>query len=55
MRCDVKPQNMSPAVPHDQQSIEQVKRDCRYDEHIHRSDAVGMIASSSLGMAGLFA
>src|ERR1700676_2799561 len=23
MRCDAKPQNMSPAVPHDQQSIEQ--------------------------------
>src|SRR5258708_16769466 len=27
MRCDAKPQNMSPAVPHDQQSIEQAKRD----------------------------
>src|SRR5271156_1478788 len=38
MRCDAKPQNMSPAVPHDQQSIEQAKRDCRHDEHIHRSD-----------------
>src|SRR5229473_5970001 len=25
MRCDAKPQNMSPAVPHDQQSIEQTK------------------------------
>src|SRR6202035_3478397 len=44
MRCDAKPQNMSPAVPHDQQSIEQAKRDCRHDEHIHRGDAVGMIA-----------
>src|SRR6202790_2599578 len=38
MCCDAKPQNMSPAVPHDQQSIEQAKRDCRHDEHIHRSD-----------------
>jgi hypothetical protein len=28
MRCDAKPQNMSPAVPHDQQSIEQAKRNC---------------------------
>jgi hypothetical protein len=28
---------MSPAVPHDQQSIEQAKRDCRHDEHIHRT------------------
>src|ERR1700752_4082356 len=44
MRCDAKPQNMSPAVPHDQQSIKQAKRDCRHDKQIHRSDAVGMIA-----------
>src|SRR6201985_366875 len=44
MRCDAKPQNMSPAVPHDQQSIEQSKRDCRHDEHIHRSDPVGVVA-----------
>src|ERR1700726_1606964 len=29
MRCDAKPPNMSPAVPPDQQSIEQAKRDCR--------------------------
>src|SRR3982075_3652833 len=44
MRCDAKPQNMSPAVPHDQQSIEPAKRDCRHDEHIHRSDPVSVIA-----------
>src|SRR6202045_3135615 len=44
MRCDAKPQNMSPTVPHDQQSIEQAKRDCRHDKQIHRRDAVGMIA-----------
>src|ERR1700682_2984258 len=44
MRCDAKPQNMSPAVPHDQQSIEQAKRDCRHDKQIHSRDAVGMIA-----------
>jgi len=31
---------MSSAVPHDQQSIEQAKRDCRRDEHIHRSDPI---------------
>src|ERR1700722_18383892 len=41
MRCDAKPQNMSPAV---QQSIEQAKRDCRHDEHIHRSDPVSVVA-----------
>src|SRR5271155_2083943 len=44
MRCDAKPQNMSPTVPHDQQSIEQAKRDCRHDEHIHRSDPVSVVA-----------
>src|SRR6201996_2486188 len=44
MRRDAKPQTMSPAVPHVQQSIEQAKRDCRHDEQIHRGDAVGMIA-----------
>src|ERR1700726_4234544 len=44
MRCDAKPQNMSPTVPHDQQSIEQAKRDCWHDKQIHRRDAVGMIA-----------
>src|SRR5260370_38025636 len=44
MRCDAKPQNMSLAVPHDQHSIEQAKRDCRHDEHIHRSDPISVIA-----------
>src|SRR4030081_2870588 len=44
MRCDAKPQNMSPAVPHDQQSIEQAKRDCRHDKQIHRRDPVRVIA-----------
>src|ERR1700722_9851655 len=31
-------------MPHNQQAVEQTKRDCRYDEQIHRGDAVGMIA-----------
>src|SRR5712675_684942 len=44
MRCDAKPQNMSPAVPHDQRSIEQAKRDCRHDEHVHRSNSISVIA-----------
>src|SRR4249919_3778050 len=44
MRCDAKPQNTSPALPHDQQSIEQAKRDCRHDEHVHRSDPIRAIA-----------
>src|SRR5712691_3304924 len=48
MRCDAEPYDLSSAVPHDQQSIEQTKRDCRHDEQIYRSDAVGMIAKESL-------
>src|ERR1700692_1789367 len=31
-------------MPHNQQAVEQAKRDCRYDEQIHRGDAVDMIA-----------
>ena len=48
MRCDAEPYDLSSAVPHDQQSIEQTKRDCRHDEQIYRSDAVGMIVEESL-------
>src|SRR5712671_5542472 len=52
MRCDAQPQNMSPAVPHDQQSIEQAKRDCRHHEHIHRSDSIRVVAEESLPALG---
>src|SRR6267143_4412880 len=52
MRCDAKPQNMSPAVPHDQRSIEQAKRDCRHDKQIHRRDAVGMIVEKCFPTLG---
>src|SRR4030088_3171209 len=55
MRCDAKPQNMSSAVPHDQQSIEPAKRDCRHDEHVHRSDPISVIAEEcppALGRRG---
>src|SRR6202012_3931690 len=31
-------------MPHNQQAVAQTKRDCRYDEQIHRGDAVRMIA-----------
>jgi len=37
-----------PAVPHDQQSIEQAKRDRRHDEQIHCRDAVGMVMKKRL-------
>src|SRR5437762_4372408 len=48
MRCDAEPYDLSSAVPHDQQSIEQTKRDCRHDKQIYRGDAVRMIAKESL-------
>src|ERR1700730_17542433 len=31
-------------MPHNQQAVEQTKRDCRHDKQFHRGDAVGMIA-----------
>src|ERR1700720_4249990 len=43
MRCDANPQNMSPAVPHDQQSIEQAKRDCRHHKQVHRGNPISMV------------
>src|SRR5450631_3445581 len=48
MRSDAKPQNLSSAVPHDQQSIEQAKRDRRHYEQIHRRDAVSMVMKKRL-------
>jgi hypothetical protein len=35
-------------MPHDQETIEQTKRDVRNDEQIYRSDPVGMIAEERL-------
>src|SRR5258706_15183390 len=48
MRRHAEPYDLSSAVPHDQQSIEQTKRDCRHDEQIYRSDPIRMIAKESL-------
>src|ERR1700747_2905236 len=44
MRCYSEPYDLSSAMPHDQQAIEQTERDCGNDEQIYRGDAVGMIA-----------
>src|SRR3977135_1379967 len=46
------PYDLSSAMPHDQQAIEQTERDCRHDEQIHRGDAVGMIAEERLPPLG---
>jgi hypothetical protein len=52
MRCDAKPQDLPPAMAHDQQSIEKPERDCRNHEQIDRRDAVGMIAEECLPALG---
>src|SRR5258705_12809060 len=52
MRRDAEPYDLSSAVPHDQQSIEQTKRDCRHDEQIYRSNPIRMIAKESLPSLG---
>jgi len=39
---------MSSIMPHNQQAVEQPKRDCRHNEEIHRRDPVGMIMKERL-------
>jgi len=39
-------------MPHNQQAVEQPKRDCRDDEQIHRRDAVGMIVEKCFPTLG---
>jgi hypothetical protein len=48
VRGHPKPQDLPPAVAHDQQSIEQPERDCRYDEEVHCGNAVSMVAKERL-------
>src|SRR5215470_2971412 len=52
VRCDAKPQDLSPAVPHDQQSVEQSERDGRNDKQIHRRDPICVIAQERLPALG---
>src|ERR1700751_3505371 len=52
MRCGSEPDDLSSAMPHDQQTIEQTERDCRNDEQIDRGDTVGMIAEERLPPLG---
>ena len=44
MRCYPEPYDLSSAMPHDQQTIEQAERDCRHDEQIHRRDPIRVVA-----------
>jgi hypothetical protein len=46
--CDAKPQDLSPAVPHDQQAVEQPERDGRNHKQVHRRDPIGVVAQERL-------
>src|SRR5262245_1390262 len=48
VRCDAKPQDLSPAMPHDQQSVEQSERDGWNDKQIHRRDPICVVAEERL-------
>ena len=48
MYRDAKPQDLPPAVPHDQQSIEKAERAGRHHKQIHRGDAIRVIAQKRL-------
>src|ERR1700737_2304491 len=52
MRSNSEPQQLPPAMPPDQQAIEQAERDCRPHEQVHRGDAVDMIAEERLPALG---
>ena len=49
---DAEPQDLSPAVAHDEQPIEQPKPDGRHHEQMHRGNAIGMIAQELLPALG---
>jgi hypothetical protein len=48
VRCDAEPEDLSPAVAHNQQSVEQSEGDGRHHEQIHRRNAIGVIAEKRL-------
>src|SRR3984957_16780166 len=48
MRGHPKPQDLPPAMAHDQQTIEQPERDCRHDEEVHCDNASRMVAKERL-------
>src|SRR5258708_10984248 len=43
MCSNSEPQKLPPAMTHDQQAIEQPKRDCRHHEQVHRGNPISMV------------
>src|ERR1700761_3741830 len=42
MRSNSEPQQLPPAMPHNQQAIEQPEGDCRHHEQVHRGNPISM-------------
>src|ERR1700686_5619991 len=43
MRSNSEPQQLPPAVPHNQQAIEHPERHCRHHEQVHRGNPISMV------------
>src|SRR5712671_2464521 len=43
MCSNSEPQELPPAMPHNQQAIERPERDCRHHEQVHRGDPISMV------------
>jgi hypothetical protein len=43
MRSNSEPQKLPPAMPHNQQAIEQPERYCRHHEQVHRGNPISMV------------
>jgi hypothetical protein len=43
MCSNSEPQKLPPAMTHNQQAIEQPKRDCRHHEQVHRGNPISMV------------
>jgi hypothetical protein len=52
MRGDAEPQDLSPAVADQQQSIEKSEGDGRNDKQVHRRNAIRMVAQKRLPALG---
>jgi hypothetical protein len=48
MRSNTDPQQLPPAMTHNQQAIEQPERHCRHHEQVHRGDPISMVTKDVL-------
>jgi hypothetical protein len=50
MRSNSEPQQLPPAMTHDQQAIEQPERDCRHHEQVYRRNPIRMVMNNDIEM-----